>query len=392
MKFDLELNGNKEFHPKCSSFISNKKYYVLKVDTKEKEIYMNDKFIEFIESQKKNKNIMFYIGIDFEFNKVSRESRDVALMQINLESDNSNIGIIFVLYPPDLSDNKSLISLITNPHIIKILHGAESLDIPYMFDQLLISKENIDNFCTNFYDTKFLCDYTNLMKPVPSRCSIYYLLLSNNIITQQKFDELEKIEDKTGPIYLIHINIYKLKFDVLRYSLYDVIYLPELIKKFLKTNDNYITKVIPQISCLVNKYKRNVENEFNILSDTINSFNIYYIGVNDKIILKDIWEMYYYTYYIKMYDIHYFKFFFEIITKFIVYTNLVKYFKVCVSNNNYLTIQKNGIYNNNTVILDNIDTYYTWLGIYPQLNKIIIDFDKMVKNDIASLNKNIDDK
>jgi hypothetical protein len=140
-------------------------------------------------------------------------------------------------------------------------------------------------------------------------------------------------------------------------------------------------KVIPQVSCLVNKYKRNVENEFNTLSNTINNFNIYYIGVNDKIILKDIWEMYYYTYYIKMYDIHYFKFFFEIITKFIVYTNLVKYFKVYVSNNNYLTIQKNSIYHNNTVILDHIDIYYKWLNIYPELNRIIIDFDKMVKND-----------
>jgi hypothetical protein len=383
MNFNLELNGNKEFHPKCSSFISNKKYYVLKVDKKEKETFMNNRFIEFIKNQEKNKAIKHYIGIDFEFNKVSRESRDVALMQINLETDQNNIGMIFVLYPPDLSDNKSLISLITNPHIIKILHGAESLDIPYMFDQLLISKEHINNFCTNFYDTKFLCDYTNLTQPVPSRCSIYYLLLSNDIITQQKFDELEKIEDKTGPIYLIHINIYKLKFDVLRYSLYDVIYLPELIKKFLKTNDIYITKIIPQISCLVNKYKRNVENEFNILSDIINKFNIYYVGSNDKIILKDIWEMYYYTYYINMYDIHYFKFFFEIITKFIVYTNLVKYFKVYVSNNNYLKIRMDSIYDNNTVILDNIDTYFNWLSIYPELNKTITEFDKMVRNDMS---------
>jgi hypothetical protein len=385
MKFDLELNGNKEFHPKCSSFISNKKYNILKVDTKEKEQYMNNKFIEFIKKQEENINMKHYIGIDFEFNKVSRESRDVALMQINLESDD-NIGMIFVLYPPDLNDNTILIKLITNPIIIKILHGAESLDIPYMFDQLLISKENIDNFCSNFYDTKFLCDYTNLTKPVPSRCSIYYLLLSNDIITHQKFNELEKIEDKTGPIYLIHINIYKLKFDVLRYSLYDVIYLPELIKKFLKTNDIYITKIIPQISCLVNKYKRNVESEFNILSDTINSFNIYYIGINDKIILKDIWEMYYYTYYIQMYEIHYFKFFFEIITKFIVYINLVKYFKVYITNNNYLTIRMNSIYHNNTIVLDHIDNYFKWISVYPELNNIILNFDKMVKNDMSALN------
>ena len=86
---------------------------------------------------------------------------------------------------------------------------------------------------------------------------------------QKKFDELEKIEEKTGPIYLIHINIYKLKFDVLRYSLYDVIYLPELIKKILKTNNIYITKIIPQISCLVNKYKRNEVEEDEEVEDEI---------------------------------------------------------------------------------------------------------------------------
>ena len=386
MRFDLELNGNKEFHYNCSSFISNKKYYVLKIDTKEKEQYMNEKIKEFIKNQEKHSNIKYYIGIDFEFNKVSRESRDVALMQINLESDNSNIGMIFVLYPPDLNDKTILISLITNRNIIKILHGAESLDIPYMFDQLLISKENIDNFCSNFYDTKFLCDYMNLMKPIPSRCSIYYLLQSNDIITQQKFDELEKIEDKTGPIYLIHINIYKLNFDVLRYSLYDVLYLPELIKKFLKLNDNYYIKIIPEISCLVNKYKRNVEKEFNILSDIINKINIFYIVDNGtKILIKDIWEMYFYTYYNKMYEIHYFKFFFEIITKFVVYYNLIIYFKVYSSNNNYLTIRMNNIYDNNIILIKNIDIYFRWLSLYPEFNKIILQFSKTVKNDFEKV-------
>ena len=386
MKFDLELNGNKEFHSNCSAFISNKKYYVLKVDTKEKEQYMNNKFKEFIKKQEENIKMKHYIGIDFEFNKVSKQSRDVALMQINMESDDNNVGMIFVLYPPDLIDITILISLITSPNIIKILHGAESLDIPYMFDQLLISKKNIDNFCSNFYDTKFLCDYMNLMKPVPNRCSIYYLLQSNDIITQKKFHELEKIEEKTGPIYLIHINIYKLNFDVLRYSLYDVLYLPELIKKFLKLNDNYYKNIIPEISCLVNKYKRNVEKEFNILSDIINKINIFYIIDNGtKILIKDIWEMYFYTYYMKMNEIHYFKFFFEIITKFIVYYNLIIHFKVYSSNNNYLTIRMNNIYDNNITLIKNIDTYYSWLGLYPELNKIILQFNKIVKNDMNML-------
>jgi len=317
--------------------------------------------------------------------------RDVALMQINLESDNSNIGMIFVLNPTELKNNKILIKLLTTRHIIKILHGAESLDIPYLFNQLLITKENIDNFCCNFYDTKFLCDYYNLNNNITQKCSIYYLLLCHNIITKKKFDDLESIEEKTGPIYLIHINIHKLSLDVLKYSLYDVLFLPELIKTFLKLDISY-TKIIPEVSCLVNKYKRNIEEEFNTLADSINNFNIYYIIDNNiNVLLKDIWEAYYYIvndsnkYYEKIKEIHYFKFFFEIITKYIVYSNLVKKFKIYSKNNNILIIKNNSIYSNNNIVLKNIDTYNMWLKLYPSLNKIFIELENIIQKDFDSI-------
>jgi ribonuclease D len=85
----------------------------------------------------KNQKEKHYIGIDFEFKQVAKENREIALMQINLEND-SNIGYIFVLYPPDLTKENYdlLIKLISTPEIIKILHGAESLDIPYIVQDL----------------------------------------------------------------------------------------------------------------------------------------------------------------------------------------------------------------------------------------------------------------
>lgn len=385
MKFDLELFGKNEFYPNCTNYKSNKVYNVLKVDNIEKETYMNNMFMEFI-----NLKGILYMGIDFEFNKVTKGLRDVALMQINLESY-TNIGMIFVLNPTELKNCKILIKLLTTRHIIKILHGAESLDIPYLFNQLLVTKENIDNFCYNFYDTKFLCDYYNLNNNITQKCSIYYLLLHHNIITKKRFDSLESIETKTGPIYLIHINIHKLSLDVLKYSLYDVLFLPELIKKFLKLDTSY-TKVIPQISCLVNKYKRNIEEEFNVLSNIINSFNIYYLIDNkQQILLKDIWETYYYMvndinkYYEKIKEIHYFKFFFEIITKFIIYINIITYFKVYSKNNNILVIKNNCIYSNNIIILENISSYYSWLELYPDLNSIFININSIIKTDFNSI-------
>ena len=354
MKFDLILYGKNEFYLK----LNNKTYNILKVDNLEKENYMISIFKEFMKTKG-------YIGIDFEFNKVRKGDRDVALLQLNLENDN-DIAYIFVLYPPELKENNKqvLIDLLTEPKLIKILHGAESLDIPYLFNQLLITKDNINKFCNNFFDTKFLCDYKNIMTGVQKKCSIYYLLRDNNVITNEKFEELEKIEDITGPIYLIHIDIHNLDHNVFRYSLYDVIYLPELIKKFI--NIPIYNDVIPEVSCLINKYKRNIEPEFNELESIINSMNMYFI--EDRIILKDIWEYIFYTTnseMINLFEINYFKKFFEIITKFIVYFNISKHHVIYKNNKQKLGLLK-------------LDKYFIWLSKYYSFNKLVNEYNKLI--------------
>ena len=190
---------------------------------------------------------------------------------------------------------------------------------------------------------------------------------------------------------MIHIDIYKLSIGVLQYSLYDVLYLPELIKKFLKLDIAY-TKIIPQVSCIVNKYKRNIENEFNVLSNIINSFNICYVIENNmKILLKDIWEMYYYSfsdkdnYFSKMKEIHYFKFFFEIISKFIIYCNIIRYFKVYRSNNNIIIIKNNNIYSKNIILLKNIESYFNWLYHYNDVDMIFSQINKLIKDDMEKI-------
>ena len=374
IKWNLILKGLNEFYPGLNS----KTYYILKVDSDTNANFMCE-IIKQFNTSSYNKLNKHYLGIDFEFNKVSKGDRDIALMQINLENDSPN-GYIFVLYPPELSkiNNQILIDLVTNINLIKILHGAESLDIPYLFNQLLISKKNIDNFCIGFYDTKYLCDYLQIESGIKAKCSIYYLLVDNNVITNTKMEELEKIEQKSGPIYLIHINIHKMSQEVFKYSLYDVIYLPELIKKFLSKSKVY-THIIPEISCLVNKYKRNIEKEYLILEDLIQHMNIYFINDgNNMVSLKDIWETYYQImndknkYLENLKEINYFKKFFEIITKFIVYSNLGKYFK---------------IYKNKKKFIRSIDTdnYYKWLLLYPNLNQVFLEYNNEVAADIAKI-------
>ena len=372
MNWDLTLRGSKEFFPN----LNNKTYFILKVDSEQKQDFMSDIFNKFIENQNKNINQKHFIGIDFEFNKVRKSERDVALMQINIEND-SNISYIFVLYPPELTKNNhnQLIKLITHKKIYKILHGAESLDIPYVFDQLLIEKYLIDGFCSNFYDTRFLCDYYHIDKNLTGRCSIYYLLLEQDIITKEKFDELEKIEEKTGPIYLITIDIHKLDFNVLRYSLYDVIYLPELIKKFLRMSWPY-TNLVPEVTCMINKYKRDQTNKFNDLEKLINSMNLYFIYEGDnKILLNEIWEIYNATidekYLAKVQQISYFKKFIEIIMKFVIYQNLSKYLIIHI--------------NKKDIVKElNWEAYWNEINKYTNFTKSINYYNILIKTDIEN--------
>ena len=182
---------------------NKKKYkiYVAKNDAKiEHMINYFNYFIEFKNTK--------YIGIDLEFNKVSRNLRDVALIQLNLEIENDNNGVIFVLDPKILNKNQLniLIKLLTEQKIIKIIHGGESLDIPYLFNQLFESnKELIKNFLVNLYDTKYLCEYSHIINNMKGKCSIYYLYREYNIINDEQFEYLSNIENITGPIYLVNI-------------------------------------------------------------------------------------------------------------------------------------------------------------------------------------------
>ena len=340
MNYDLVLNGKKEFYPN----LNNKTYNILLVNNSRKIDFMINFFNNFVDNQNKFLNIRHYIGCDFEFNRVRKTDRDIALFQINLEKDNtsnlekdnSDIGTIFVFYPPELNEkqNKVLLKLLTNKHIIKILHGGESLDIPYLFNQVLITEENIDNFCKNLLDTKYLCEYNHIeSQVVPKKCSIYYLLEEYQIITSQKFKELESIEEKTGPIYLITIDIHKMSHDVFRYSLYDVLFLIELIKKFLNKSDVY-TKTIPEIATLVFKYKRLPNNEFNKIKNLISSYNNYFTNHNNLLI--DIYNYYNLTIIDKEFNnlvkINYFKEFFDICLKYLIYQYILKTETVYSSN------------------------------------------------------------
>ena len=316
---------------------NNKIYNIFVAKTNPKINDMITYFNYFIQLKDKR-----YIGIDLEFNKVSKTTRDVALIQLNLEINKNNNGHIFVLDPKILNKTQIevLIKLLTTKQIIKVIHGGESLDIPYLFNQLFNSnKILIHNFLKNLYDTKYLCEYNHDINNIKSKCSIYYLYKEYKVITDNKYNYLSNIENITGPIYLIHIKIKDMSGAVLEYAVYDVLYLISLYEK-IKINE-----LIPEISRIIYYYKRINDNKFIEINNIVKQYNNFVVLVNNESI--KLFDFYYYIIYtinddfiLNSLNITYFKSFLEIIYKYIIYV-LISQKYIIYHNKTPIKIKKN---------------------------------------------------
>lgn len=271
-----------------------------------------------------------YIGIDFEFNRVNNE-RKIALFQINLESP--NIKTIFMFYPPDLTKKqlKVLKQLLYSENII--IHGGESLDMPYLFSEIFIKNKNIIKFLKNVKDTKFMCESYNYENNYTEyKCKIYFLLLQIKVIDKQQFDFLLKNEETMGPIYDIFIDVKNMKKELIYYSAYDVLYLPRLIKSF--PNNNYYNYILPEITNIIIFAK-----QLNFIDDNLlllNKFNNFFILINDKKLLfnniyKTIIDKIDYDYIETLLSSNYFKKFFQMIFKFIIYIYITNNYEYYIS-------------------------------------------------------------
>ncbi len=259
-----------------------------------------------------------YVGIDFEFNRVNNE-RVIGLFQINLESPNTKT--IFMFYPPDLSKKqiKVLKKLLYSEDII--IHGGESLDMPYLFSKIFVKNKNIIKFLKNVRDTKFMCESYNYENNLTeNKCKIYFLLLQMNVIDRKQFDFLLKNEENMGPIYKIFIDVKKMKKELIYYSAYDVLYLPRLIEKFPK--NKYYNNILPEITNIIIYAK-----QLNFIDDNLlllNKFNNFFIMKNGKkMLFNDIYKMTFdkieFEYLDNILSSNYLKKFFQMIFKFVVY-------------------------------------------------------------------------
>lgn len=276
------------------------------------------------------------IGIDFEFNRsLDKTKREIALFQINLETSD-NTAYIYMFYPPDLNSDQINIlkKLLLNSNIKKIIHGGESLDIPYLFSELFVDKKEQIQFCKNIYDTKYLCEYYNSEKNLTeNKCKIYFLLKQMEVVSDSQFKYLLTNEEKMGPIYNIRINVNDMSEALINYCAYDVLYLPELVNKFPK--ENVYQHLIPEISSahfilkqtdFFSKYFKKISKYNNYFTDEKKKLVEYYNDIIKILIKKNESIM----------SITYFKKFFEIVIKYILYSIIISNNKVYINKDNQI--------------------------------------------------------
>lgn len=234
------------------------------------------------------KNKKLYTGVDFEFN----QGRKIALCQVAFFPHRVN-KFIWVFDPNSLDTQRTqyLIKyLFTSKWVHKILHGSDSLDVPYLFQELFMNNHTyIYSFVTNITDTRFLCEYfKNSINNIDKKCSIYDALLYFDTIDQQKYNELQNINKSMGPIQNQVWDVYNMNIYNLKYAAYDTLYLHRfyfdmLYRAKIKTPELYNSyQYIPLITRFIFLEKWDVSDLLNRIKSQVDPINNYLIKFDDK--------------------------------------------------------------------------------------------------------------
>lgn len=350
---------------------NNKTYHCLTINNLKSLKLMFKKIVFFYNDN----NTYKIVGIDFEFYKINKnideninkniDNKVASLIQINLENS-SNLGLIFIFNPNILTKRKLniFIRFICSKRIIKIIHGGEALDIPYIFNNVFNKKKKlIKKFLKNTYDTKFICEYLNLDK-----CNIYDLLHKFNVINDDTLNELNKLNETIGSIYKINLDINSINLDE-KYELYvinDVLYLPSLYNKIKIKLKNEIN-IIQELTNISYYIQRDFDKNFIILYNEINKMNNYFTIDKNKKKTKLIDFFYNYVdlqknnSLLKYNNITYFNQFINTIIKCLLYENINK--------KNIIYKSKNMIYKLKNINYKKIILKYPF--IINVINKII---------------------
>lgn len=311
-----------------------------------------------------------YLPLDYEFN-----TKIIALCQLNFElnHDDNKYSIIYIIYPPDL-DALSLKffkdNIMCNHRIYKILHGSDSLDIPYTYNTFFNdNKEDIIKFTTSLIDTKYLCEYHHIKNNIEDKCKIKELLLEHNVINQIQYDNLVKNEEKMGNISDIKIDINNISDELVKYSMYDVLFLKYLYLKFENLDKDIYHNLIPEITRYIYMERRNVIKVTEKIDNIIYRLNLATISDFDEnlhTIFSNLLFIIYDEKIINIFKINYFKKIILNLLKAITYNILIENYKINMNNNT----EFNGYLNITTIFKQlreyNLPTIFKLLNIYKE--------------------------
>jgi hypothetical protein len=275
--------GKDEFAKRTKTNVTirnDDKYFtcVIKDISLKKLFILQSLFFGFEAIHQHKKHNTYFVGLDFEFN-----NNKIALAQICFFPRNKG-KYIWILDPNELDKiqlNRFIDNLLINDSLYKILHGADSLDIPYMFHQIFNSnKENIFKFIRRLIDTRFLCEFFKLVvDEKDNKCSIYNALLYFGTIDQTIFNRLEHLNKDMGPIYKIKWNVHTLTSVSIKYALFDVLFLREFLFDILRQSKEKNIKnpknvaIVPELTRLVYLEKWGFINIIAIIKPFLDNLN-----------------------------------------------------------------------------------------------------------------------
>lgn len=224
--YQFIMDGKKEMQVLANPIT----YYISVYSKKEQNIHFHAFILQYALESLFIKH--FYIGIDFEYT-----DNKIQLAQLNFEHASDLRSIIMIISPNELEPimtENFITYIMCNKRIIKILHGADAKDLPYVYDHLLQGNpEKIIKFTKSMIDTRFLCEYYKLNKDeeIDNRCSIYNdekygsAVYYFGVISDQQQDKLAELLHSLPVPNEIQWYIKKLNTPQKYYAVYDVIYL-----------------------------------------------------------------------------------------------------------------------------------------------------------------------
>lgn len=238
-----------------------------------------------------------------------------------------------------------------NQSIYKILHGSDSLDLPYVYSNLLNDdKKKIIKFTKKVIDTRFLCEYFKISQIADKKCSIYEAMLYFETISDVQYKKLNDIHESMGPIQDISWDISNMSSYHLRYALYDVLFLKHFLFNIYRRIRHEIPDKVLTFNYIISIMRfifierRNYTNFLETAKNEINPLNNYHIKLGEKnMTLISIFNELVQNFVIEQDDkfiditfilaVNYFKNSVSIILRKIVYSVILKEFEVFKNRN-----------------------------------------------------------